>query len=91
MNHQDIMTTVKREHKTEQEVRAKDACDIVEWIHGLEDQIETLEEKIRAWEFAHGRYNHDEAHDFAERNDAPLGNHVWNFILDWAMKREEKS
>ena len=88
MNEPDIMTRVKRERKTEQEVRAKDACDIVECIHGLEDEIEALEEKVRSWELAYNRYNHDQAHDFAERNDAPLGNHVWNFILAWALKQE---
>lgn len=37
---------IERERLTEKKVRDLDACEIVEWIHKLEDQIERLEKTI---------------------------------------------
>lgn len=61
-----IMAQVVRERRTEERIRAKDAADIVEEIHGMEDEVaslrESLDELLEALEEvakAEGAYNRD--------------------------------
>jgi hypothetical protein len=37
---------IQRERVTEEKVRAKDASEIVDWVHALEDKVEALREGI---------------------------------------------
>jgi len=43
-----LLRQIRREQETEERVRCMDAADIVEWIHELEDKIESLEEDLEA-------------------------------------------
>ena len=37
---------IQRERVTEEKVRAKDASEIVDWVHALEDKVEALREAL---------------------------------------------
>jgi len=43
-SYSELLKEIMRERETEEKVRALDACDIVQWIHRLEDEIKQLEE-----------------------------------------------
>jgi len=37
------MEQIVRERQTEEKIRSLDACEVVAWIHDLEDRIQALE------------------------------------------------
>jgi len=64
------MEQIKRERKTESEVRALDAGDIVVWIHRLEDEISGLNRKIARIEMIQA--DMDQSTDWACRLEEAL-------------------
>ena len=51
-DHEDTYAVIRRERETETKIRAMDAADIVELVHGFEDEIDELEAKLAAAEAA---------------------------------------
>lgn len=66
------METIVREGKTERRIRALDATDIVQEIHGLEDERDALTsrlaeaERLLQWVDDQGRLDARDAFDFRE-------------------------
>ena len=49
-------------------------------------QINALEYRVFVLENARKAFDHASARDFAEKHGAYLGDHVWNFVLMWAIE-----